>query len=159
MERRIGLLFDCIRSPYDIAHIMQLGAAIDICDLYASGNSIDLANPKILSKVRSWRIQNIPRFQYFENFEEAIDLLRSIGKRLIGTVPHAPKSIYDLNLSEGNSVFVFGNESSGLTLRKQQCLDEIVSVPTTADVSFLTLPTVVPIIAYETYRQIKNGHP
>ena len=75
-------------------------------------------------------------------------------------MPHAGKSLYDLNLSTGNFVFVFGNETSGLIEVKQRCLDEVISVPTTGDVAFLTLPVVVPIIAFENYRQLvtQNGY-
>ena len=160
MEKRIGLLFDCIRSPYDIANVMQIGAALGNCDLYASGNCIDLNNRKITSKVASWRIQKIPRFEHFATFKEAVQALHEREKYLVGTVPHAGKSLYDLNLSTGNFVFVFGNETSGLIEVKQRCLDEVISVPTTGDVAFLTLPVVVPIIAFENYRQLvtQNGY-
>ena len=48
MEKRIGLLFDCLRAPYDAAHIIQVALAVGNCDLYVSGNSIDLNHKKIV---------------------------------------------------------------------------------------------------------------
>ena len=51
--QRIGLLFDCLRAPYDIAHINQEATALENCDLYLSGNSIDPNHRKVVSKVKS----------------------------------------------------------------------------------------------------------
>jgi tRNA G18 (ribose-2'-O)-methylase SpoU len=157
MEKRIGLLFDCLRAPYDAAHIIQTAVALGNCDLYLSGNSIDLKNYKITSKVKSWKIEKIPAIECFPTFEEASKKLHERGRYLIGTSPYATHSLYDLNLSEGKGIFVFGTESTGLIERKRALLDDIVSIPTTKDVSFLTLPVAVPIVAYEYFRQLRGG--
>ena len=53
MKKRIGLLFDCLRAPYGAAHIIQVALAVGNCDLYLSGNSIDLKHKKIVSKIKS----------------------------------------------------------------------------------------------------------
>lgn len=154
MEKRIGLLFDCLRAPYDAAHIIQVALAVGNCDLYVSGNSINLNHQKIVSKVKSWGINSYPNIEIFENLDLAAQELHNRGRYLIGTSPHSKKSIFDLDLYEGKSVFVFGTESGGLSREKISKLDELVSIPTTSEVSFLTLPTVVPIVAYEYYRQL-----
>ncbi len=154
MEKRIGLLFDCLRAPYDAAHIIQVALALGNCDLYVSGNSIDMNHKKIVSKVKSWGIDTYPHIEMFENLHLAAQELHNRGRYLIGTSPHSKKSLFDLDLLEGKSVFVFGTESGGLSREKISRLDELVSVPATEEVPFLTLPTVVPIIAYEYYRQL-----
>lgn len=156
MERRIGLLFDCLRAPYDAAHIIQVALAVGNCDLYVSGKSIDLNHWKIVSKVRSWRINSYPSIEIFENLDLAVHQLHNRGRYLIGTSPHSKKSLFDLDLSEGKGIFVFGAESGGLGREKISKLDELISVPTSNEVNFLTLPTVVPIIAYEYYRQLRG---
>jgi len=154
MEKRIGLLFDCLRAPYDAAHIIQVASAVGNCDLYISGNSIDLNHKKIVSKVKSWGINSYPSIEIFESLNFAAEELHNRGRYLIGTSPHSKKSLFDLDLSEGKSIFVFGTESGGLSKEKISKLDELVSVPATEKVPFLTLPTVVPIVAYEYYRQL-----
>ena len=156
MEKRIGLLFDCLRAPYDAAHIIQVALAVGNCDLYVSGNSINLNHKKIISKVRSWGINSYPPIEIFENLDFAAKELHNLGKYLIGTSPHSKRSIFDLDLSEGKSIFVFGTESGGLSREKISKLDELVSVPTSNEVPFLTLPTIVPIVAYEYYRQLEE---
>ena len=115
MKRRIGMLFDCLRAPYDIAHIIQVVSAINNCDLYVSGNSIDTKHKKIIAKVRSWGIENIPEFQDLGEFEEAVERLRNKGKYLIGTTIDAKKNIYETDFIKNDSVIVYGTESSGLT--------------------------------------------
>jgi TrmH family RNA methyltransferase len=154
MEKRVGLLFDCLRAPYDAAHIIQVVLAVGNCDLYISGNSIDLNHKKVVSKVKSWGINSYPAFELFKSLDLAAQELHNRGKYLIGTSPHSKRSLFDLDLFDGKSVFVFGTESGGLSREKISKLDELVSVPLSAEVPFLTLPIVVPIIAYEYCRQI-----
>jgi len=154
MEKRIGLLFDCLRAPYDAAHIFQLASALGNCDLYISGNSIDMNHPKIVAKVKSWGIEKMPMVKKFGALDEAADYLHNNGKYLIGTSPYSNKTLYELDLSEGNKVFVFGTETSGLSEKKIMKLDEMISIPITKETPFLTLPTAVPIVAYEYYRQL-----
>ena len=51
-------------------------------------------------------------------------------------------------------VVVFGTETSGLTLAKQEMLDATVKLPMDkSKVDFLTLPVAVSAIAYELYRK------
>jgi len=140
MEKRIGLLFDGLRAPYDAAHIIQVALALGNCDLYLSGNSIELNHPKIVSKVRSWGINLYPVAERFESLNVAVQELHARGRYLIGTSPHSKMSLFELDLSEGKSVFVFGTESGGLSREKVSRLDELIAVPSTNNVPFLTLP-------------------
>lgn len=155
--QRIGLLFDCLRAPYDIAQIYQVATALENCDLYLTGNSIDTKHKKIISKVKSWGIENIPEFREFETLESAVSELHNEGKYLIGTSPYADNDFYDLDLTKQDSIIVFGTESSGLTKRKSRLLDDLIKIPMDPRCKFLTLPTVVPVVAYEFYRQIMES--
>ncbi|NLC87880.1 MAG: TrmH family RNA methyltransferase [Clostridiaceae bacterium] len=148
-------MFDTIRSPYDIAHIIQIANAID-CVIYTAGkNSIPFNLPKIQSKVKSWNITEKITEIHYETFEEAIADLKSKGKYLIGTSGNTNKIFYDLNLPESQDiVVVFGTETSGLTDVKQAMLDTTVKLPMDkSKVDFLTLPVAVSAIAYELYRR------
>ena len=62
---------------------------------------------------------------------------------------------YDLDLPDDKDiVVVFGTETSGLTLAKQEMLDETIKLPMDkSKVDFLTLPVAVSAIAYELYRK------
>ncbi|MGM0598131.1 MAG: TrmH family RNA methyltransferase [Myxococcota bacterium] len=155
--QRIGLLFDCLRAPYDMAHIYQVATALGNCDLYLSGNCIDPMHKKVVSKVKSWGIEDLPNVQYFPSFEEAINELHQKGKTLLGTSPHTQNSLYSYDLIKRDTVIVFGTESTGLSEKKAGMLDGLVNIPMSKSCKFLTLPTAVPIVAYEYYRQISNN--
>lgn len=157
MDKRIGLLFDCLKAPYDASHIIQLAQSLGCCDIYLSGNSIDFNNYKIRSKVSSWGIEEYPPVVRYSCFEEAVLNLHGKGKYLVGTSPNVSESFYDLDLSSGRNVLVFGTESSGLTKRKMDLVDRVVALPMSPKCKFLTLPVVVPAMAYEVYRQIRRS--
>lgn len=153
--KRVELLFDTIRSPYDIAHIIQIASAID-CIVYTAGkSSIPFDIPKVVNKINSWNMDSTFKEIHFDTFEDAITNLRAQGKYLVGTSGNADKIFYDLELpSNKDVVIVFGTESSGLTLVKQGMLDVMVKLPMdNSKVDFLTLPVAVSAIAYELYRK------
>ena len=153
--KKVELLFDTIRSPYDIAHIIQVANAID-CVIYTAGkNCIPFDLPKIVSKVKSWNITGEITEIHYDTFEEAISDLKSNGKYLVGTSGNTDKIFYNLEIPEGKDiVVVFGTETSGLTLAKQNMLDATVKLPMDkSKVDFLTLPVAVSAIAYELYRR------
>ena len=112
--KKVELLFDTIRSPYDIAHIIQIANAID-CVIYTAGkNSIPFDIPKVVSKVKSWNITGEVKEIHYDTFEEAIADLRAKGKYLIGTSGNTNKIFYDLDLPDDKDiVVVFGTETSG----------------------------------------------
>ena len=153
--RKVELLFDTIRSPYDMAHIVQIAQSIDAV-VYTSGkNSLSFDIQKVRTKVGSWNIK--PGFKeiHYETFEEAVKDLRAKDKFLVGTSGNTDKIFYDVELPKDQDiVIVFGTETSGLTLEKQKALDVLVKLPMDKDkVDFLTLPVAASAMAYELYRQ------
>jgi tRNA(Leu) C34 or U34 (ribose-2'-O)-methylase TrmL len=153
--KKVELLFDNIRSPYDMAHIMQIARSIDAV-VYTSGkNSLTFDIPKVKMKVGSWNIKEGFHEIHYETFEEAVKDLKTKGKFLIGTSGEIDKIFYDVKLPVNQDiVIVFGTESSGLTHEKQRLLDEVVKLPMDkSKVDFLTLPVAVSAMAYELYRQ------
>ena len=153
--RRVELLFDVLKSPYDMAHIVQIAQSID-AKVYTSGNSLSFEIPKVKNKVRSWNIKDGFKATHYDTFEEAVNDLRAQGKYLIGTSGEVDKIFYDVELpADQDIVIVFGTESSGLTQAKQAMLDEVVKLPMDkTKVDFLTLPVAVSAMAYELYRQL-----
>ena len=153
--KKVEFLYDAIRSPYDITLIMQIALGIDAV-IYTSGNCIDINNKKIISKLQSWNIEEKPVVHHFETFEEAVEKLHNQGKILVGTSGAATEDFYCHDYSNGNTVIVFGTESSGLTKAKQSMLDSIVKLPMSSKLDFYTLPVVTSAIGFEMFRQIKG---
>ena len=154
--KKVEFLYDALRSPYDITLIMQIALGIDAV-IYTSGNCIDMDNKKIISKLQSWNIERKPVIHHFDSFEEAINKLHEQGKILVGTSGAATEDFYCRDYSDGNTVIVFGTESSGLTKAKQAMLDGIVKLPMSSKLDFYTLPIVTSAIGFEMLRQIRGS--
>lgn len=153
--KKVEILFDALRSPYDMAHIVQIAQSID-AQVYTCGNSLSFDHPKVLNKVRSWNIPDGFKAIHYNTFEEAIADLKTKGKYLIGTSGETNKIFYATSIpTDKDIVIVFGTESSGLTRAKQAMLDDVVKLPMDkSKVDFLTLPVAVSAMSYEIYRQI-----
>lgn len=153
--KKIELLFDCIRAPYDIANIIQVAFALD-CKLYTSGNCVAFDSHKVKHKLQSWKISEFPSITHYQNLTEAIADLKNKNKFIVGTSGNADRSYYDIDFSDKQPVIIFGNELSGIPLSKQHLLDVMVKLPMSSGMEFLTLPVAVPAIAYDLYRQFQK---
>lgn len=157
--KMLKLVFDCLRAPYDWANILQAVIATGNCELYITGNSIRHDHKKIINKVKSWSKkitkEGLPplKINYFSYFTECAVKLKKQGIKLIGTSSYAKKSFYELDLKNDNFAIVFGTEISGLIKEKIALLDDMVKLPMSDNLDFMTLSVVVPVIIYEAKRQ------
>lgn len=158
----IKLVYDCIKSPYDIANIMQVAISLGECELYFTGNSLRHDHPKVAGKISSWSSKSgkskNPNYNvhYYPSFTALVDEFKKQNIRMIGTSPAAKKSFYELDLSKNDFAFVFGTEVGGLSKQKIADLDDMVKIPMSAEIDFMTLSVITPIIAYEIFRQQKS---
>ena len=161
----IRLVFDCLRSPYDFANVLQVVLALGPgeCEMHVTGNSMRHDHRKISGKVSSWskrlKSTGLPRLPifYYASFDECVTALQLQGIRLIGTSPHSEKSLYDVDFRNNDIAVVFGTETSGLTEAKSSRLDDMVKIPMSEYIDFMTLSVCVPIVAYEIFRQRTPG--
>lgn len=155
----LKLVFDRLRAPYDWANILQAVIATGDCELYITGNSIRHDHEKVIGKIKSWSKkitkEGMPplKINYFSSFAECASKLRAQGIRLIGTSSRAKKSFYELDLKNDNFAIVFGTETSGLIKEKIAILDDMVKLPMSDNLDFMTLSVVVPVMIYEIKRQ------
>lgn len=152
--KRIGLLFDSLRSPYDIANIIQVAIALD-CDIYTSGSCIDFNNRKIVNKVNSWKTTTYPKITHFDTIEEAIREFHRQGKKVYGTSPHATSDFYNIDINKENIIIAFGNESKGFSKKAMSLMDDVMLLPM-KNLNFLTLPIAVSAVAFELNRQLNS---
>ncbi len=154
--KKVELLFYTIRSPYDMAHIVQIAESIDAVVYTAGDNCLSFDIPKVQSKVRSWNIKDGFKVKrHYATFEEAVSDLKSQGKYLVGTSGEVDKIFYEEKLpADKDVVLVFGTESTGLTPKMRDMLDTVVKLPMDKNkVDFLTYPVAVSAMAYELYRR------
>lgn len=155
----LKIVLDCLKSPYDFANMIQVVLASQACEAHITGNSLHHMHDKIRGKVASWssniRMQgysDLPIY-YHDTLEQCCSDLKAKGLKIIGTSSHATKSFYDLRFADDKTVIVFGTESSGLSRQKITLMDEMVKIPQSNKIDFMTLSIVVPIVVYEYVRQ------
>lgn len=155
----IKIVFDCLRAPYDWANILQTVIAIGGCELIVTGNSISHDHPKVLGKLGSWsksiRENGLPdlSIKYYKSFTDCVKMLKSENNLVIGTSPRAKRSFFECNWENSNKVIVFGTESGGLSKEKTSLMDDLVKIPMSNILDFMTLSVVTPIVIYEIKRQ------
>lgn len=162
----IRLVYDCLRSPYDLANILQVDLATGACELYITGNSLHHDHHKVSGKVGSWsagiRKHGYPEslsIHYYTSLDECANELHQQGVQLIGTSPAATSSFNDLDFTKEDVAIVFGTEVGGLSKEKMRLLDGNVKIPMQDDIDFMTLSVVTPIVVYEALRQQNpNSH-
>jgi tRNA (guanosine-2'-O-)-methyltransferase len=96
-------------------------------------------NPKVSMGAAKW----LTMFKYNQKEDNtllAIDHLRNMGYRIIGTSPNVfNSSIENLNLDKGKFALFFGNEVNGLSETVLQNADELVNIPTVGFTESLNL--------------------
>lgn len=145
----IELVFDNIRKPINVGAVVRLACAAG-SKVYFTGNSIDYKNRKALLGAVGY--EDKVDLTYEKDFRKLIERLRGEGKTIVGTSPRAQKLYTQLDYTI-STVFVFGNEATGLSRENMALLDEVVSIPMPGGVESLNLVASAAILLYEGMRQ------
>lgn len=90
------------------------------------------------------------------NLARALNRLRELGLRLVGTADQAGETLYATNLC-GPLVLVMGSEGKGLSRVTRNCCDELVSIPMFGATPCLNLSVAVGVCLFEAVRQRQRG--
>lgn len=159
MQKKLVLLFDSLRDPRDLAQMIHLGLATDT-EIELTGSSIPPTHQKVINIIDSWVLnfkdnQELEHVSIHSDFEKRIKALKKQRYEIIGTSPNTGKNFFDVDLSAGKQVIVFGTETSGLSKEKMSLMDKMVKIPMKNETRFFTITAIAPVFAYETLRQKK----
>jgi tRNA G18 (ribose-2'-O)-methylase SpoU len=143
------LIFDNICKPINVGVVIRLACATG-SKIYFTGNSIDYKNRKALMSAVGY--EQYADINYENDLEKLIANLKDEGKIIVGTSPRADKVYTQLDYLKP-TVFVFGNERTGLSRKKTFLLDELVVIPMPGGIESLNVVTSSAIILYEGLRQ------
>lgn len=143
------LVFDNLRKPINMGVIIRLACAAG-SKLYFTGNSIDYKNRKALLAAVGY--EQYVNLSYEKEFEKLVENFKRQGKIIVGTSPKAEKIYTDLDYRKP-TVFVFGNEATGLSRDKLLLMDETIKIPMPGGIESLNVVTSASIILYEGLRQ------
>lgn len=143
------MVFDNLSKPINVGVIIRLACATGT-RLYFTGNSVDYKNRKALLSAVGY--EACADLTYEKDFKKLIERLKQEGKMIVGTSPRAGK-IYTEPDYRVPTVFVFGNEATGLSMGNMALMDELVSIPMPGNIESLNIVTSAAVILYEGLRQ------
>lgn len=144
---RIALVH--VNLPSDIAQLAQVilstSNQVPHIATYLVGQTLDFMTPKIRNKIMSWNIRE-KQIKWIPRKTTSLIDLKNTGFRLIGTSPHQGSNALDYQW-KANDILVIGG-AKGLSQSNIELMDEMIRIPCSTDVPFLTTPTVIPILTY-----------
>tara|TARA_B100001778_G_scaffold328780_2_gene328723 strand:- start:229 stop:954 length:726 start_codon:yes stop_codon:yes gene_type:complete len=144
------IILDGISDPGNFGSIIRTCDWFGIHDIVCSENSVDCFNSKVVQS----SMGSILKVRC--HYTNLVSFIKKTKIELYGTALDG-KSIYDLKLNK-NSVFLFGNESKGISLELQEHINSYITIPknqSNASIDSLNLASSVAIILSERYRQIE----
>lgn len=126
--RGLYLALDCIRDPGNMGTILRIADWFGIDAVYASPDSVDLFNPKVVQSTMGaiFRV----RFHYTDIPALCRKVLQD-GGQVYGTFLDG-KNIYHRSLDNGMdapSVIVIGSESHGISPEVAACVSDRLYIP------------------------------
>ena len=144
------LALDGISDPGNLGTIIRTCDWYGIKDIVCSKDTVDCFNSKVVQS----SMGSISRVKC--HYVDLIALIKKSKMNVYGT-SLLGKSIYDLNLKK-ESIFVFGNESNGISPEVSELIDNSMTIPKNNNnllIDSLNVASSVSIILGERYRQIK----
>ena len=122
LEKEVLYLgLDAIRDPGNLGAIIRIADWFGIKKIYASPDSADLYNPKVIQSTMG------ALFRVSVVYVDLVDLLSQTDVPVWGALL-AGESIYEADLS-GNGIILIGNEAHGLSPILRQRVDHTLFIP------------------------------
>lgn len=149
-ETPLFLLLDGVEDPHNLGAVLRTADAARVhCVIIPRHRAVPLTAG--VAKASAGAVEYVP-VSRVANVVRAIEQLKGEGFWVVGTVPSAPKSLYEHDLT-GPLAVVMGSEDKGLgKLVKEKC-DFLVSIPMQGHVNSLNVAVAASIVLYEIIRQ------
>ncbi len=144
------VMMEGIEDPYNFGYALRSVYAAGADGIILSGGKRDGAD-SILCRSSAGASERLPI--YLSEPEECIDLLRSVGYKIIAADLPNSKVLYDADLKKP-LLLVIGGEKRGITASVLEKCDEIVRIDYGRDfAASLSAASAAAVLAFEVYRQ------
>ena len=113
-------------------------------------NTVDIYNPKVIRSTMG-AIYRMP-FMYTDNIESVISQMQQKKTVICAAHLNGKNNYFDEDYT-GNTAFIIGNESRGITDELAGKADVLVKIPMEGKVESLNASVAASILMYEAYRQ------
>ncbi|MEI8216631.1 MAG: RNA methyltransferase [Eubacteriales bacterium] len=144
------IVIDKLQDPGNLGTIIRTCDAAGVSCIGIIKGSGDIYSSKVV-RATAGAIFRVP-FVFFENEDQALQIIRSSGRRILCTTVSGGKSYFDEDL-KGRIALVIGNEGSGASKELIDNADQLVTIPMKSDTESLNAAVAASIIIYESVRQ------
>lgn len=142
------VMLEDLQDPGNLGSMLRSCAASGAGHVLLSKGSVHAWSPRVLRAAMG--------AHFLVSIHEGVDLIaaaREFPGKVVATVPHAPKSVFDTPLT-GNIGFLFGNEGAGLSATLLALADPVVSIPMPGAAESLNVAAAAAICLFERVRQL-----
>ncbi len=144
----LGIAAERLQNPDNLGALIRSAVAADAQGVWLGEGSVDGSNPKVLrASVGQW-FRSPPRSLPLAPW---LAKCRENSIQLLGTAPHGT-CFWEVDLTRP-TIFVLGNEGSGLSDAIRASLDAMVSIPMAPQVESLNVAVAGALLLYEAKRQ------
>lgn len=149
------LLLDRPRNPGNLGSMLRSADALGAQGVIISGHATDLYDPKTV-RASMGSLFEVPavRVEAHRALEAWLAAARSRleGVQVVSTSAHAPRAVYDVDLTRP-TVIAIGSEESGVSNYFESLADAFVSIPMFGSATSLNASVAASIFLYEAARQ------
>jgi TrmH family RNA methyltransferase len=144
----LGLALDGLQDPGNLGTLLRSAVACDVDSLVLGDGSVDPYNPKVLRSTAGQWFRMPPQQVSLDAWIKAN---RENGVQVLAATMGG-KAFWEWDL-RGPTIFVLGNEGSGVSKEVLDQCDGVVSVPMKDGVESLNVAMTGTLLLYETVRQ------
>lgn len=152
LDRRqpdLTVIMDNVRKPHNLAAVARTLEAVGGLNVHAVSALQSLRLSQLAAGgIRKWMIVH-----KHASIDEALDLLKQQGHRIVATSPgDNAKDYRDVDYTQPTAVLV-GEELDGISKRGIELADETITIPIVGMVQSLNVSVASALVLYEAYRQ------
>lgn len=144
-DSRNILFLDRLQDPGNVGTIIRTAVGAGYLGALAINGTCDLYGDKAL-RAGSGALLRFPVMSNME-LEDAVDVLRKSGRRIVGTDPGGGRYFFEEDLSDGCALAI-GNEGSGISAELMEHIDINVTIPMERGMESLNAAVAAGILMY-----------
>ncbi|MBR6472458.1 MAG: RNA methyltransferase [Firmicutes bacterium] len=144
------IILDRLQDPGNIGTVLRTADAAGFALAVFIKGTADPFSPKVVRSAAG-SLLRVPVY-FAENAEEAAELMRSMGKKLVTTAMDAELSVYDCDISRDCAI-VIGNEGNGVDPELIRRADLRIKIPMQGGTESLNASVAAGILMYERIRR------
>lgn len=146
----IFMVLEDIQDPGNLGTIIRTAEGAGVSGIIMSKNTVDIYNPKVIRSTMG-AIYRMP-FMYVDDLEKTLTELKEKNTCVYAAHLNGKNYYYEEKYL-GNTAFIIGNESRGISDETAKKADILIKIPMEGKVESLNASVAASILMYEAYRQ------